>query len=123
MITGLSMIQTVKGTLTEHFETGTEGLMWALQEDNNEGYPGLFIIEDGDELTIYSETNEILFKGVITPDYDAGKSKRPNTSVEQPRALGYWIHWTQKGFTPDTWAAFFVETKNAAVLARKDNCT
>lgn len=97
------------GTLFGWFETGTEGAIWALQEDGQGGYDGLKIIKPGDHLTIFGEHQEILFDGTIIPDYKVGWTEYPlGPGRGQPAALGFWIHWTQAGFRPDDWAKFFL---------------
>jgi hypothetical protein len=108
----------VEGTLFGWFETGHEGTVWALLVDNEPRYENLFLIEDGDHLVISSPSKEILFSGYILKDTEIGKAARPFSGVLQPKAKGYWIHWTQKGFTPDDWAALFLDETNTGVLMK-----
>lgn len=98
-----------EGELFDWFETGLEGAVWALHADGMEGYAGLQVIEAGDHLTILDQKKRVLWKGVIVCDRKTGRIARPfNPDFKQPQALGYWIHWTQKGFEPDNWAGFFI---------------
>lgn len=108
----------VEGILFGWFETGLEGTVWALQADNDPGYEGLFVIDDGDHLVIISPSEEILFSGYIVQDIEIGKAQRPFSAVVQPKAKGRWIHWTQKGYTPDDWAILFLSETNRAVLTK-----
>ncbi len=146
------------GELEGFFETGTEGVMWTLLEDDQKYYGVL--IEKGDHLTIYNidktvalngiitiynVDKTVAFNGIIRPDWKAGwtayPKRRPHRRMQhfkdfvrflyyrhfaaagrafrrmlgsqeesisgQPTALGYWIHWTQRGWNPDEWAALF----------------
>jgi hypothetical protein len=113
----------VEGTLFGWFETGLEGMVWALQLDNDPSYDGLFVIDDGDHLIIYSPSEEVLFNGYIVQDTEIGKTQRPFSRIMQPQAKGLWIHWTQKGYTPDDWAGLFLSEKYRAVLTKKDENT
>ncbi len=109
--------QVRKGVLDPYFETGTEGIVWSLCEDGKEGYDGLNILEKGDQLKVYGEKGNILFDGVIDPDWKAGWKEYPkNPGHGQPCALGYWIHWTQRGWEPDLWARLFIRRKDEKPL-------
>jgi hypothetical protein len=97
-----------KGILEGFFETGTEGTIWSLVQDDIEGYDALVFLEEGDRIQIFNPDETLLYDGVIEEDHDTGWVEYPlNPGFGQPAALGMWIHWTQAGFTPDDWAGLF----------------
>lgn len=101
----------VRGVLEWHFETGTEGVCWAVYEDGKQGYEGLHLLGGGEHLRVTDETGAVRFEGYIEPDCEKGWMEypgRPGEGYGQPCALGMWIHWTQAGWEPDDWAALFV---------------
>jgi hypothetical protein len=101
--------QIIEGVLEDFFETGSEGVWWALVDDENFGYDNLHIIKPGDHLTILDQLGHKLWSGIIRYDRKAGWRRYPlNPKYGQPCALGHWVHWTQKGFKPDDWARFFI---------------
>ncbi len=96
------------GVINWFFETGCEGAMWVFEKDGFEGYDALVFIEKGDCVKIFAEDGSIVFEGEIMPDYNAGWTEYPlNLGRGQPSALGFWIHWAQKGWEPDKWAELF----------------
>ena len=116
------------GTLQTWFETGTEGLLWVLYVDDEFkgkgdkllGYDDFALIEQGDHLTIYGHDGKMIFEGEIVPDFEEGRQKLPNSEYGQPVALGYWIHWTQRGWRADAWARlFFSEPPLRAELIKR----
>ncbi len=99
----------VAGELEEWFETGLEGVVWALIESGRKGYAGLHVIEEGDHLTIIDRASNVLWQGIIECDREIGRRSRPpNSKLIQQTALGCWVHWIQRGFEPDAWAKFFI---------------
>ena len=114
-------LQKFNGKLFGFFETGTEGVHWALQIADQPGYEGLVILKAGDHLKIYSDDGELVFEGQIQPNTIIGSSSRPNSTVSQPKALGRWIHWTQEGFEPDEWAMFFIDGNYLGIIERVIN--
>lgn len=107
----------VSGTLFAWFETGLEGLVWAVQKNEVPGYQGIHVLKAGDYLTVKDHAGDVLFDGYIEPDNTIGKRMRyHDTGYEQPVALGCWIHWTQKGWQPDAWASLFVHENNSGVV-------
>jgi hypothetical protein len=99
----------IRGQLIDFCEAGTEGLVWAVMDDVSTGYDALHTIDEGDHLRITDPLGNKLWSGTISCDREAGWRKYArNPKYGQPSALGYRIHWTQSGFTPDDWTRFFV---------------
>lgn len=98
------------GTLYGWFETGTEGVIWILLKNGEEGYDAFCSIEEGDHITIFNEDDTVLYQGVIQKDEETGWTKyprNPDPELGQQVALGMWVHWIQAGFKPDDWAGLF----------------
>jgi hypothetical protein len=98
-----------EGDLIDFFETGTEGVIWMLEDESRYGYAALQPICDGDHLTVSDQLGKILWRGLICCDKVTGRrSFAMNPKYGQQCALGHWVHWIQKGFEPDAWAKFFI---------------
>ena len=100
----------LRGFVGDFFETGCEGMIWCFFEDGKEWPDVMHPLNRGDHLTIFGENDKVLFTGEIDPDYKAGWIQYPRgkKGKGQPVALGYWIHWTQRGWNPDDWAMLFL---------------
>lgn len=75
-------------------------------------YEGLYILKDGDRLTIYSkdDPNEIVWSGTI-------KLRKYPPFTED--AFGMWIHADQEGVDRKIWAKWFFEEYPAALITIK----
>lgn len=97
------------GVLDGWFETGTEGIVWALLEDGKTGYAALQPLRRGDHLKVFDEDGTVLFDDLINPDPIVGLTVSPlNPEWKQPSVFGIWIHWTQRGWLPEDWARLFL---------------
>lgn len=114
-------MKTYKGYITNFFETGCEGMIWVLIQDDMKGYEALLDLQEGDQLKVFNPDGSTVFDGVIREDHESGYMEYPlNPGDGQPAALGYWIHWTQSGWKPDDWAELFFRSPSLrAQLTRK----
>ncbi len=104
----------IEGVLDGYFETGSEGTHWVVLADQDPMREGMHFLQEGDHLSITDEVGHGLWSGVIACDRDTGWRSYPrNPKYGQPIALGRWIHWTQRGFSPDAWARFFIPQHGA----------
>lgn len=109
----------LKGVVDHWYETGSEGVCWVFLNGGKRTWDdGMKFLEAGDRLKVFGEDGKIVvFDGKIVPNYRIGWRKYPmNPKYGQPAALGYWIHWTQKGWKPDDWASLFIRPKGKKEL-------
>lgn len=107
----------IRGKLEAYFETGTEGVLWAVYEDGKQGYDGLHILQQDDLLKIFGKDGSVVFSGRIDQDRQTGWAPYPfGNGNGQPVALGMWVHWTQRGYQPDDWARLFVDELSAELV-------
>lgn len=113
------MTEAIKGTLYAHFETGTEGIVWCLEEDGKLGYDGLHWLAEGDYLKILGTDGAVLWEGMIDFDYKANLRPIPTNPIHQKQAVhGYWVNGLQRGVPPATWSAWFHERKRALLTPK-----
>ncbi|MCC6934569.1 MAG: hypothetical protein IT406_02705 [Candidatus Yanofskybacteria bacterium] len=118
------------GTLGSWFETGAEGLCWVVYVDqefehSEEVYQGFVAIDHGDHLKVVAQDGSVVFDGVVRTDYREGWTKYPlNPGYGQPAALGFWIHWTQHGWSAEKWASLFgLKADGLVYRAELTKCT
>lgn len=92
----------LRGQLLFWFETGTEGGIWAFQDEQYGGYDGLRFLEDGDRLKVFDKEHpeRIVWEGVV--------SLRPYP-VFTEEVFGLWIRDDQEGVEREFWARLFFE--------------
>jgi hypothetical protein len=113
--------QVYEGSLEAWFETGTEGLVWVLDEDGFESYAAMRFVEEGDHLTVFRPDGEVAFEGVIRCDRETGRpGPEDNCGRSQQSALGFWVHWIQEGWDPGDWAEMFLK-EYRAILKKSEN--
>lgn len=101
----------IKGVAHAFCETGTEGVIWSLQDEKyisggQWSYDGLNCLEDGDFLKVFNDAarKDVLWEGEI-------KLKYPGT-LEYNRGI-------QDGVDERNWAKMFFDEK-PAMLIKKD---
>jgi hypothetical protein len=100
---------TISGVLEAFFETGTEGVIWSLYEDNKQGYDGLHPLKNGDHLRILGENDAVIWEGLIDLEYETGYRSFPNNpEYGQQECWGFWVHGNQRGFAISDWGELFM---------------
>ncbi len=118
----------IYGILDAFFETGTEGVLWALQDEKHIStdakgnpawsYDGLNILKNGDLLTVFADNKRdvVLWRGVINLD--------PNTNRQQFEFVtgmtftaqtydGFYVHGLQSNVDLKMWTRFFFDGRPA----------
>lgn len=111
-------VREIHGQLFAWFETGTEGIYWAVVDDEKKGYDGLHVLENGNVLTVFNKENKkkILFQGTIALEYDRlRRALQYNPEYFQQCVLGYWVHGLQKDVDPEKWAHMFFDEHRAVL--------
>ena len=111
----------ISGVLDAFFETGTEGVIWSLYDDKNNGYDSLHCLENGDYLKVFSESGEIEWEGIVDLEYKRNYRSFPNNpDYGQQEVFGFWVHGLQSDLNPEMWANLFFN-KFKAELKKKGN--
>jgi hypothetical protein len=106
----------IYGRLEAFFETGTEGVVWSLHNPILPGYYGLVPLNDGDHLSVFDDSGNVIWQGVIKLEYERNYQQYPlNPSHGQQSIFGCWVHGFQSDVDPETWAAWFFDGYRAAL--------
>ncbi len=111
-------METITGTLFAYFETGTEGVLWSVQDEHYpQSYQGLNVLKKGDQLKIEDPDGQVVFDGIIDLEYESNLEIHPfsNPAWKQQAISGLWVHGVQRGIVPETWMEWF-ERQYKAVL-------
>ena len=113
------LVNDVNTYLRAFFETGTEGILWSICIDN-QGYDGLYVLHDGDELIIYTEDRcAIIWKGIVQLEYERLRTSYPaNPESGQQMIFNRWVHGFQVGLQPDVWAKWFLSELPASLIRK-----
>lgn len=108
--------KTIHGKLEPFFETGTEGVLWAVHEYNKPGYEGLNILKNGDRLTVYSK----VFDGEVAAESTLQLSPLPGKVAYHPQYVIDVANMPQNNDpAPNTMARLFVDRHPAIIRKRK----
>ncbi|WP_207539664.1 hypothetical protein [Sabulicella rubraurantiaca] len=111
----------IEGTLLSWFETGLEGIVWAVHEDGKAGYSGLNPLRDGDHLQILEADGTLIWEGTIDLDREVNRRPYPfNPGVSGHAVRGCWVKGLQRGVDLGLWFHWFQDEKCARLrkLAR-----
>lgn len=110
---------TIKGKLEAFSETGTEGVIWSLHEDDKDGYDGLHPIDQGDYLTIFDPEHptKIVWEGNLDLEWERNYHPFPgNPQYGQQAIFGMWVHGIQRNVEPDDWGTWFFKEFPAEMI-------
>ena len=110
---------TIIGKLDAYWETGTEGVIWSVYENDKKGYDGLHCLENGDYLIVYDPVNteNIVWEGNIDLEYERNYRKFPmNPKYGQQAIAGMWVHGIQRDVEPDDWGNWFFKEYPAELV-------
>lgn len=109
-VAGVIADTSLSGTLLAFFETGTEGVLWSLQDDVNVGYDGLHVLEPGDHLKVFAKDGSIAWEGNIELEYEREYKpypKNPKYGQQVEPIYGMYVHGFQVGVEPAIWSQMF----------------
>ena len=114
----------IKGKLEAFFETGTEGVIWSVCEDEKEGYDSLHCLKNGDNLTIFHPENPgiVICTGEIDLEYERNYRPYPmNPQYGQQAVHGMWVHGFQRDVVPEDWGTWFFKHYPAEYTKREED--
>jgi hypothetical protein len=110
----------INGKLEAFWETGTEGVIWSLYDNNEKGYESLHCLKDGDYLEVYNDDGSIHWKGDVKLEYKRRYRPFPmNPQYGQQEVFGMWVHGFQDDIEPEFWAKMFFDAKKAAIRKKE----
>lgn len=133
--------KTVKGKCIEYFETGCEGVYWAIYEDGKEGYDGLHLFSPRniirlqvwtlpDETLIFDGNPELVGPHLVhlLPEEKCKElltqyRQWPSGKGGQFTLEGLWVHHLPGNFPLDLWAKLMLgklEHRAEAILKLDD---
>jgi len=114
----------ITGKLSAYAETGTEGVLWSLFDEYNQGYDSLHTLQDGDKLKIYSDKTKtkIVFDGVVSFEYERLYKPyplNPEYGQQVEPIYGCFVHGFQSNVEPHDWSKWFFDGLFAELIKKE----
>jgi len=108
----------IVGVLDPFWETGSEGIHWAVTDNELMGYDALNILEDGDYLFIEDGFGNIDWEGCIDLRKDTNLEPFPynDRGDKWQRVNECTVHGLQDGVDPKRWFDWFAEERPAVLI-------
>src|ERR1051325_11945050 len=87
----------VYGRLEPFFETGTEGIVWSVQDPWLPSYDGLWCLREGDHLRVLGK-----WEGIIDFDYERDVVESSGGGRGQA-VHGFWVNGLQRDVGSEQW--------------------
>lgn len=100
----------IKGKLEPFAETGTEGVIWSLEDNQGRGYDSLHCLDYGDFLRVFDpeDENKVIWEGRIDFEWERRYRTYPlNPQYGQQEIFGVWVHGFQFDVEPEDWGTWF----------------
>jgi len=112
----------ISGSLHINDDVSVDGVEWVLKGHNNIDSPVedeklINLINDGDHLTVYGESGEIIFHSMIVKTIHSNRFSSQGYIGTRQFAGDLQCHWLQHGECPNKWASMF-KRKLKAKLAK-----
>lgn len=107
-----------KGKPDAYFETGMEGVRWAVvttEKNKDLLHEHVCFIKEGDRAVITSDKGDVLFDDFIVFDKSSCRYSLPSGVGSKQVAGGCYTHWIQHGFSGDQWANLFSKENEIAL--------
>jgi hypothetical protein len=113
----------ITGKLEAFSETGSEGIHWAICEENDgsraSSYDYLTLLDEDDYLTIFDQEDKVVWEGAIRKDLISHYESYPlNPGHGQQAILGYWVQWLQANTDQEKWASYFFDECSARLVRK-----
>ena len=111
----------ITGILEAFWETGTEGVHWAILDNDQTGYDALNILKDGDYLFVEDGKGMIEWEGEIKLEYERRYRPYPeNPEWGQQEVFGFWVHGFQENVDPEIWATWVFQQRVASAIIKPE---
>lgn len=112
----------IRGKLDPFFETGTEGVLWAVVDDEKPNdYTGLHVLRDWDYLRVFDADGKMVWEGDVALEWTRRYTPFPNNPEwGQQEVFGYWVHGFQRTLEPEVWAQMFFDGLPAELIPIKE---
>lgn len=102
------MSKTYIGELDAYCNFGTDGVLWALYDDNRNGPSSTHFIKSGDYLKVLDNKDTVVWEGTIQFEYQRRFRNYPtNPEYGQQEVFGFWVNGFEETLAPEVWGDWF----------------
>ena len=108
----------IVGVLEAFSDQGSEGIHWAIIDNNKTGWDSLTAVEDGDYLFVENGNHDIEWEGNVALRKDTNLEPFPfnDKGYSWQRVNNCTVHGLQEDIDPNVWFEWFVTNRPAVLI-------